>query len=229
LNPGDDATAVERLGSTLDPCERRSQGRDFARSRAASAICALLAPLAAAGCGRPEARATREPAALLPIRVVADTGETASLAVPPAAAARAWFERVSTAAPVPAATASRPALDLPPPVPTPAAPAAAEPESLEIDHGLRPPVPRQPAPIRPPHPAGRVVRVDLDVRVDERGELSDARWAGGSDDPEAVRAATDCARAMRFYPALQRGRPVAVWCRQRFEFGREGARPVTSE
>jgi len=24
---------------------------------------------------------------------------------------------------------------------------------------------------------------------------------------------------MRFYPALRGGRPVAVWCRQRFEFG----------
>ena len=29
---------------------------------------------------------------------------------------------------------------------------------------------------------------------------------------------------MRFYPALRDGRPVAVWCRQRFKFGRDGAR-----
>jgi hypothetical protein len=25
---------------------------------------------------------------------------------------------------------------------------------------------------------------------------------------------------MRFFPALQSGRAVAVWCRQRFDFGR---------
>jgi hypothetical protein len=27
---------------------------------------------------------------------------------------------------------------------------------------------------------------------------------------------------MRFYPARRAGRPVAVWCRERFDFGGEG-------
>jgi hypothetical protein len=32
---------------------------------------------------------------------------------------------------------------------------------------------------------------------------------------------------MRFHPAVKAGRPVAVWCRQRFDFepGRAAARP----
>jgi len=33
-----------------------------------------------------------------------------------------------------------------------------------------------------------------------------------------VFAAERCAWAMEFYPALLGGRPVDVWCRQRFEF-----------
>jgi hypothetical protein len=49
--------------------------------------------------------------------------------------------------------------------------------------------------------------------------VSDALWAEGSQDSTVVEAALACARGMRFYPALRSGRPIAVWCRQRFEFG----------
>jgi TonB family protein len=59
--------------------------------------------------------------------------------------------------------------------------------------------------------------VDVDVRVAEDGSVSDARWAGGGDSALAA-AAIRCALDMRFFPALQAGRPVAVWCRQRFDF-----------
>jgi hypothetical protein len=59
----------------------------------------------------------------------------------------------------------------------------------------------------------------LDVRVDEAGLVSDALWAGGSNDPVLVQAATECALKMTFYAAIQAGKPVPVWCRQRFDFG----------
>ena len=62
-----------------------------------------------------------------------------------------------------------------------------------------------------------------DRRVDESGEVTDALWAGGSNDSALVQSATECALRMRFYPALQSGQPVPVWCRQRFDFG--GGKP----
>jgi len=57
------------------------------------------------------------------------------------------------------------------------------------------------------------------VRVDETGEVTDALWTDGSTDSMLVQVATECALSMKFYPALQVGRPVPVWCRQRFDFG----------
>jgi outer membrane biosynthesis protein TonB len=56
------------------------------------------------------------------------------------------------------------------------------------------------------------------VRVSEAGEVTEARWAGGSRDSALTAAATACARSMVFRPALLGGRPVTVWCRQRFDF-----------
>jgi TonB family protein len=67
--------------------------------------------------------------------------------------------------------------------------------------------------------AARAGMVELDVRVDETGVVTDAHWAGGSADSSLVAAAIACAEAMAFYPAQLAGRPVAVWCRQRFDFG----------
>ena len=77
--------------------------------------------------------------------------------------------------------------------------------------------PPSPAPTAQGTPRGWV---GLDVRVDEEGAVSHAEWAGGSRDTALVTSAIECALAMRFFPALRAGRPVAVWCRQRFEFGR---------
>ena len=51
-----------------------------------------------------------------------------------------------------------------------------------------------------------------------RRVVADVRWAGGDADSALVLAAERCAEAMEFYPALLAGRPVEVWCRQRFEF-----------
>jgi len=41
-----------------------------------------------------------------------------------------------------------------------------------------------------------------------------------------VAVVESCARAMKFLPARRGEQPVAVWCLQRFEFGRRpGIRP----
>jgi TonB family protein len=111
-------------------------------------------------------------------------------------------------------------LDAPLPVPSPAEVDVppASPPALEVDPRLEPPIPKHLGVLRVPRGARRA-SVDLDVRVAEDGTVSDALWAGGSGDSALVAAAVDCARAMTFYPALQAGRPVAVWCRQRFDFG----------
>ncbi|HKQ57251.1 MAG TPA: energy transducer TonB, partial [Candidatus Eisenbacteria bacterium] len=91
------------------------------------------------------------------------------------------------------------------------------PPALAVDEDLKPPLPRSSTPLAvPPRARGFV---ELDVRIDEQGSVSDALWAGGSEDPALVEPATRCALEMRFYPALRAGRAVAVWCRQRFDFG----------
>jgi hypothetical protein len=61
--------------------------------------------------------------------------------------------------------------------------------------------------------------VELDLLIDEAGEVSEVEWGGGSEDSLLIEAATASARGMSFYPALRRGHPIAVWCRQRFDFG----------
>ncbi|MEO5617056.1 MAG: hypothetical protein ABIS67_04745 [Candidatus Eisenbacteria bacterium] len=185
----------------------------------------LLAAVLSGACGKPQARVVPEPATPLPLRIEADTGRTHALAVPSPEQARAWFGGASRMAP---ARVTPPLnLELPRAQAPPEAPPVewGAPESLVRDEGLRPPVPMGPAVLRLPPPRGRTMRVDLDVRVDETGAVSDALWAGGSTDSIAVRAATECALAMRFHPALQSGRAVAVWCRQRFEFGGGGVQP----
>ena len=95
------------------------------------------------------------------------------------------------------------------------------PPLLEIDDDLKPPILERHAilSVPAPYPRRAVESVELDVRVDESGEVTDALWAGGSNDSALVQSATECALRMRFYPALQSGRPVPVWCRQRFDFG----------
>jgi len=206
---------------------------------AARRLLLLLLPALLAGCGARDKPPTRAPAVVLPVEVLADTARNAALPVPPPAEARAWLERVSRAAParaaagapVPEAPPARPrALELPPPEARPEAPPVSrEPtDVLVYDDDLHPPIPIGSTPLREAG-RGRVVGVDLDVRIDESGGVSDAVWAGGSEDTLAVAAATECALAMRFHPALQHGRPVAVWCRQHFEFGRGGARVTPAD
>jgi hypothetical protein len=90
-------------------------------------------------------------------------------------------------------------------------------EGLASDDELRPPLPRSAASLRLRAP--RRGEVELDVRIDEQGEVTDALPAGGDADPATVRAAIDAALGQRWYPATRGGRPVAVWCRQRYEVG----------
>ena len=141
-----------------------------------------------------------------------DTSRSVPFRVDPKQPVRLWVRSVSPRrpaaieAPLPAAGAGiLPPETLPPP-------------ALEIDPGLKPPILRTPAQLVLPPASPAAGPVELDVQVSETGEVTDARWAGGSADPALVAAATACARAMRFYPALRGGRPVAVWCRQRFDF-----------
>lgn len=187
------------------------------RTRCVRAV-ALSSLLVVLGCGR--GRAVEEAPRALPVDVFADTGRTYALRaeVPevPVEQARgaAWLARVS---PSRGAIPEGPAIDpghetLSVPLP--------EPPSLVVEEGLKPPLPRTRVPLAVP--AGASGSVELDVRVDEDGTVSDAVWAGGTREPAMVRAAVDCARAMRFYPAQRAGRPVAVWCRERFDFGGEG-------
>ena len=92
--------------------------------------------------------------------------------------------------------------------------------ALAVDQDLKPPVPRRRAQLTVPSSRPRYPTVvELDVLVDDRGAVAEAAWAGGETDSALVKAAVDCARAMEFYPALKGGTPVAVWCRQRFDFG----------
>jgi TonB family protein len=189
--------------------------RNLRSTRGASA--AALVALVVAGCSR-EGRAPAAPEQpfALPVDVYADTGRSTVLRLPPAprpGAARAavWLATVSPA--------RAPAPD--PPAPEASsetlAVAVAPPPRLAVDEDLKPPLPRSSTPLRVP--PGARGSVELDVRIDEQGAVSDALWAGGSDDPALVEAATRCALEMRFYPALRAGHPVAVWCRQRFDFG----------
>ncbi len=183
--------------------------------------CAGLVALGtalAAGCGPPE------PAPKAPVRlevdVFADTGSAERLhvsvpATPVAEPARAsvWLGQVTPGRP--------PAVEAPVPAAPPGevADSFPRPPAMETDPDLKPPLLRAPSRLRVP-PGARRGWVELDVRVAEDGTVSDALWAGGSSDSARVAAATDCALGMRFYPALRAGRPVAVWCRQRFDFER---------
>ncbi len=152
----------------------------------------------------------------LAIHVYADTGRGGRLELPIRRRARVWLAHVSpTRLPPPS-----PALPRLVPEDLPAI--QESPPPLEVDTGLKPPVLRRPGVLALPSGGnGGRGSVELDVRVDESGRVSDAVWAGGSADTALVSAARRCALGMYFYPALRAGRPVAVWCRQRFEVGED--------
>jgi len=182
-----------------------------------SRACAVPVILFAAGCDRAaEPPGSRQAGAVpLAVQVYADTGrgELLALRLP---AARVWLAQVAPA------RAPLPTPELPETQPDSVPPAAESAPALEVDPGLKPPVLRAPANLVLPRGAGRRGSVELDVRVDESGMVSDALWAGGSADTALAAAARRCALEMRFYPALRAGRPVAVWCRQRFDFAGGG-------
>lgn len=176
----------------------------------------LLALIVLTGCGRsePGASGAREVGAALPVETregdapgfVRPLGDLDSLT---ARAASLTLVRVA-----PQRASVQPALpdaELAPVPPGGEAPR----EALAIDDELRPPIARTSAQLD----LSRVHRgwVELDVRVDEQGEVSDALFAEGDADSVTVAAAIEAALAMRFHPAVQSGRPVAVWCRQRFD------------
>ena len=133
----------------------------------------------------------------------------------PPPVARVWLRGVTIARPA--------AIEAPLPAAEPEAlpPDTTAPDALPIDPALKPPILRSAARlVLPPSRGGetRAEAVELDVRVSEAGDVADALWAGGSGDTALVAAALACARSMVFHPALLGGRPVSVWCRQRFEF-----------
>ena len=183
-------------------------------------IALSLALLLAVGCGHGE---RLKPAALaqaeLPLAVLADSA--VRLPLPSARMGgdsplrpRLTMQRVSP---------SRAALELPPPEAVPAPPPPADPdqtprEGLVVDDELRPPIAYRASAFR--LDGARRGWVELDVRVDEQGEVSDAVVVEALADSATQAAAIEAAYAVRFHPASLRGRPVAVWCRQRFEVGR---------
>jgi hypothetical protein len=185
--------------------------------------CLPLALLLAGGCARsPQPTASQRPPPLvavpLAVNVYADTGRGGHLEVRPLAA-HVWLAMVTPA------RALTPAPALPEALPDSLPPPEDSPPGLAADPGLKPPVLRAPGTLAiPPGWRGPRVSVELDVRVDESGRVSDALPVLASGDSAAigeglVEAARRCALGMRFYPALQGGRPVPVWCRQRFDFG----------
>lgn len=221
---------IERLMATLVPAGPESQARIFGALREARRAMlhgvVLLGLLISGSCGKPETAKAPEPRTGSPPPVEADTGRTIALAVPSAEEARGWFSRVSRTAP--ARVTPRAALEAPlPEAPAEAPPSDSAPrEALPVDEGLQPPIPRTAA--AQGGKGVRGVQVELDLRIDENGEVSDALWAGGSADSSVVRLATEAALALQFHPALQRGVPVAVWCRQRFVVERGIARSVAA-
>ncbi len=196
--------------------ERRGCGP---HARAARLLVVLFL---AVGCARrsepPAAERVPLPAGAhavrLPVHVYADTGRGTRLEVPLHREAQVWLARVSPTRLPP------PSPPLPRALPESLPPLEESPPTLEVDPGLKPPVLRRPGVLALP-PAWRGARgsVDLDVRVDESGRVSDVVWTGGIGDTALVAAARRCALGMTFYPALRAGRPVAVWCRQRFDLG----------
>ena len=183
------------------------------------ALAPLSLLLGIACAPRPEAPAATGAANALPFEVLADTAMMLEMPAAPWPAeglsVRATMVRVA-----PSRASLQPALpDAPPAAPT----SAGRDErggGLSFDDALQPPIARGPAPF--------VVTargrgwIELDVRVDEQGSVSDAELhASAGADSAQVAAAVEAALTMRFHPALRRGEPVAVWSRQRFEIGRQ--------
>lgn len=184
--------------------------RSFRRAVSAPLI-GLAASAIVAGCGR--SRTQPPSSTALEVQVFSDTARSVPLHVEPPPTARVWLRGVAIARPA--------AIEAPLPGAEPGAvpPDTSAPPALPIDPALKPPILRGATRLILPSVRGRGAEaVELDVQVSDAGDVTDARWAGGSADTALVAAATACARAMTFHPALLGGQPVSVWCRQRFEF-----------
>ena len=175
----------------------------------------LVLPFAllTAACAPEKLAETNRP---LAVEVRADTSQMQVLGVTTPPEAQVWISRVAPSRSAPLA------VELPDAPTDPLVPPPPAPPMLDIDDDLKSPILRSGSVLRVPAQFTRgraVLSVELDVRVDETGEVTDALWSGGSDDSTLVQVATECAFSMKFYPALQSGQPVPVWCRQRFDFG----------
>ena len=209
--------ALMALSCARPGAEQRAHGADPAADIARDRPERLVVPLAGVGAGA----FTLEEVAL-------ERAKLPHAAAPP--------PHVEPSAPRPGVGAT---LELPPPPAEPGEPpATSEPEAERPDaRTLVPPIPRGAPGVasggsrtRGTRPQGRVQhgwgRVTLDVRVDERGEVSDALLVETDADSLTVLAALDAASRLTYHPALLGGRPVAVWTRQRFEVERGGPREV---
>jgi len=185
------------------------------RTRISQGLAAWLV-LASAGCSKDHSTEATPAPVPLEVHVRADTGSSTRLVIRQPRA-RVWMANVTSAPP------SGIAPSLPEAAPDTVFPEIAT-RAVEIDPQLKPPILKSPAEITFPSESNRRLRasrvtIELDVRVDETGAVTEVAWAGGDADSSIVNAARECARTMRFYPALLAGRPVAVWCRQRFQLG----------
>ena len=194
------------------------RGRDHAR--ASSGASGVAAATDAAG-ARGTAAGVPAPTRSLRPDVASDTGRALPLplAAPAPAVARAWLSHVRLAREAPVAITPGPAASPPAPEPQPAQLPDTGASGTWPDALLAPVLRTRAALDVPPGATAGLASVDLDVHVDESGSVDQVRWSGGSGDRRLVDAAARCARAMRFFPAERAGRPVAVWCTQRFEFG----------
>jgi len=175
-------------------------------------VGALVVLVVGTACGRPRSPAVHEtPSDTLAAQAIArDRPQRFVLPLSPTGAGVVAYEAVAPA---------RAELDLPPPAadvsPPPEDSATSETPASSLE--LKPPIPRG-RPVLPRGGSGG--KVTLDVRVDERGDVSDLEFVASDADSATVRAATEAARAMHYFPAILGGRHIAVWTRQVFEVAR---------
>ncbi len=176
---------------------------------------ALLSLLVLSGCTPSQERGShRASPTELPLEMLADSAAMLSMPAAP------WPYEPRVRATIEHLAPSRSALDPASPDAPPLPPGVGVQEErgggFEFDDDLHPPIPKGAAPFVVTGRSGGWVA--LDVRVGEQGEVTDAEWHDSSSaDSVQVAAAIIAAFSMRFHPAIQRGRAVAVWARQRFE------------
>ena len=175
----------------------------------------LFASVALAGCGsrtEPVSREARTPATDSAL-IAADRPERLVMPFAPPAHGQLVVEKVAPA---------RATLDLAPPQAEPSEPpSAVETRQEDANAELKAPIARgAPQVPRAAGARGRGGKVTFDVRVSEAGEVTDVELVGSDADSLTVEAARRAAWELRYHPALLRGQPIAVWCRQVFDVER---------